>query len=126
NRRGLQLAVGGRQRLSGDAAVPGLKFALQEVGEDAQSGKVAFGRWHRDEAGPLVNDREGGIQVEQRYPRMNLPARTTREGGGVAAAQLEGIAGVGNGLVGLSNDHAIDAHATRENPLFGATLRSLR
>src|ERR1017187_1619065 len=57
---------------------------------------------------------------------MNLPARTTREGGGVAAAQLEGIAGVGNGLVGLSNDHAIDAHATRENPLFGATLRSLR
>ena len=41
----------------------------------------------------------------------------------MARAQLERIAGVGDALVGFANDHAIDAHAARQNPLLGAVPR---
>ena len=81
---------------------------------------------HRDEAGALVDDREGGIQVKQRNAWMNLPPGTARQRGGVASAQLKCVTGVGDGLVGLPNDHTIDAHATGYNPLFGASLGSVR
>src|ERR1035438_10338339 len=51
---------------------------------------------------------------------MNLPPGTAVQGGGMASAQFERVTRVGDGLVGLSNDHAIDAHTARQNPLLGA------
>ena len=104
----------------------GFQFAHQEIGEDAESGKVAIRRRHGDEAGPLIDDGEGGIQVQQRNARMNLPSGTARQSGGMAIAQLQRIARVRDGLMGFADDNAVDAYPPRQNPLFGAVLRRVR
>src|SRR5208282_2953095 len=123
NRQWLKPAIGGRQRLSGDAAVPGFQFSRQEIGEDAERGKIAIRRRYGDEAGPLVDDGQSGIQVKQRNAGMNLPAGTARQSGGLALTQFQGIARVRDGLMGLADDDAVDAYPSRPYPLFGAALR---
>ena len=82
NRQGFKPAIRGRQRFSGDAAILRLQFSRQEIGEDAQRGKLAIRRRHGNEAGSLVDDGQGGIQIKQRDARMNLPAGTAIQRGG--------------------------------------------
>ena len=120
NGQGLEPAIGGRQRPPGGGALPGLEFARQKIGQDAQRGQVAVRRRHRDEAGPLVDDCQGAIQVKQRNARVDLPPGAAVQRGGVPGAQFERCPGVGEVLVGFPMDHAAHAHATRENPLLGA------
>ena len=57
---------------------------------------------------------------------MNLPTGTASQGTGVASAQFEFIARVGKALMRFANDLSVDAHATRQNPFFGAASRCVR
>src|SRR5271165_4007147 len=57
---------------------------------------------------------------------MNLPARTARQSGGLAIAQLQGVAWVPEDLMGFADDDTIDAYPSRQDPLFGAALRRVR
>src|SRR5436190_18938163 len=56
---------------------------------------------------------------------MNLPAVLAGEGGGMAIAQLECVAGVADRLVRFSNDLTHDTDTARQDPLFGAALRCI-
>jgi hypothetical protein len=66
---------------------------------------------------------KGGIQVKQRNTRMNLPAGTAIQGGGMAAAQFQRIARIGEELMRFADDDAVDADPSRQNPLLGAAFR---
>src|SRR5580765_1207251 len=92
NRQRLQSAINRWQGLACDAALSRLQLAREEIGENAQRGELIVGCRHREQAGPLVHDRDGRIQVEQRNPRMNLPARPAVQCRGVAATQFDGFA----------------------------------
>ena len=54
---------------------------------------------------------------------MNLPAGTAVQCGGAAAAQFQRTLRVRDDLMGFADDHAVDADASRQYPLFGAALR---
>ena len=54
---------------------------------------------------------------------MNLPAGAAIQGGGMAAAQFQRIAWVGEELVRFADDAATDADPPRQNPLLGTAFR---
>jgi hypothetical protein len=122
NGQRLEFAISRRQRSSRYAWLPGFEFAGQEVGKDAQGGKVAIDCRHGDEAGTFIDNRQRGIKEEQPDARMNPPAGAAIQRGGMAAKQPQRLPRIAEQLMRFTQNHAPDADAPGQDPLFGPRL----